>query len=646
MTENSKKNNISRQDRDGRLRGLKKRIVIRVALIVVTVLLAAVLLFSLTAAWFVNVVGTGGLSFVAKKWDFNGDIHVDATGIRMSPGDDGIVKMTISNDGEETAAASVTVSKGTLTEEMQKRLFFYVDTPFYRNGERMERVYVTSSGGYTYTVFPGSVVKIDENIHNAPVLKWEWVYDVLGYYVLASVTDGGAEIKEYLRPIEYSYDPAFTTFDDSGNLVSVDGQTSLADYLRAISQKDGYSGEIDTAAAVNGYYPVAVNPDGYGVWAYLCSYEEILANMEYDTQIGESSLNSEHSVEIYVTGSNGKDTSLEVSTKDMLVSVLNTSSYASVKLTEDIELDSQILIKSGYRADIDLNGHRLTSALQTDVEEKSRAVINAEVGAYVTVVNGTIDAGGNSNGILSGGSEITLDRVTIENCKTAVNISDELNDMGADSRVHIVGSNLKGSTYGVRLFSNNTSGNTKTTLIVEKGSVIEGSGYGGIVCSGNYEGSDIQVSDSTVTGAYCAIYHPQKNSTMTLTNSTLSGWTGLVVKGGTVNVIDCTVEGTGAYSAPAPSMSGWSDTGDGIYLESNYTWEAKINISGDNTKVTATDPSALAVRMYPSDDAESSIIISGGRFSTSVSEYLAEGTSMTEIQEDGKVYYKVTASVN
>ena len=98
MTENSKKNNISRQDRDGRLRGLKKRIVIRVALIVVTVLLAAVLLFSLTAAWFVNVVGTGGLSFVAKKWDFNGDIHVDATGIRMSPGDDGIVKMTISND--------------------------------------------------------------------------------------------------------------------------------------------------------------------------------------------------------------------------------------------------------------------------------------------------------------------------------------------------------------------------------------------------------------------------------------------------------------------------------------------------------------------------------------------------------------------
>ena len=38
--------------------------------------------------------------------------------------------------------------------------------------------------------------------------------------------------------------------------------------------------------AVGSYYPVDVDASGYGVWAYLCNYNEIQQNTEYDTELG------------------------------------------------------------------------------------------------------------------------------------------------------------------------------------------------------------------------------------------------------------------------------------------------------------------------------------------------------------------------
>ena len=179
--------------------------------------------------------------------------------------------MQITNEGETTAVASVTASKAGLSKEMQQRLYFYVETPFYRNTERMDRVYVTTNSAYTYTVFSGSEILITEESQNAPALKWRWVYDVLGYYVLGTVTADGENIVEYVRPIEYAYDPISTTFDANGALKTVDGIKTAASLLKEISATDGYSGIIDTSAAINGYYPVYINEEGYGVWAYLCT---------------------------------------------------------------------------------------------------------------------------------------------------------------------------------------------------------------------------------------------------------------------------------------------------------------------------------------------------------------------------------------
>ena len=627
MTENNRKNNNSRQDRENALRDLRKKIILRAFFSVVTLLLTAVLIFSLTAAWYTNVADAGGLTFVAKEWDFDGSIIIQNEAISMSPGDSGVIFMQISNNGTENASAAVTVSKANLSEPMKKRLYFYVDTPFYRNAERMDRVYVSDSGGYTYTVFPNSQVSITEESQNAPPLKWMWVYDVLGYYVRGSVTDTEAQIDEYLRPIEYAYDPITTTFATDGSLKTVDGFKTVKSFLQEISANDGYEGTIDVSKkTANGYYPVYVNSDGYGIWAYLCTFDEIQQNMQYDTEIGEAEVSEAYPVEIYVTGSNSQTSAMEVSSKEMLTSVISSMSYANVKLTQNISLDQALDIKGGSRVDIDLNGYTLTS-----VADK---IINAEVGSKITLSNGVVSGNGNNYGILANGAEIVLSNAVMQNVSEGIKITDHQNNINADSRVHIVDSEISAAEDALWIYGNNGDSETKTMIVVER-SKLTGAAYAGILCNGSYKGTDIQVLESVVKGYHTGIYHPQKDSELRIVNSEIEGLSGIVVKGGTVTVEDSTIRGIGAIDEidqPAYLNSGFSVTGDGIYLEANYEWTTDIKITGSKTNVSSA--SALAVRKFEADAAGANVVIDGGTFSTDVSEYLAMD-AVQSTNEDG-----------
>ena len=232
------------------VRSVQKSIYRQAALAGLTVVLTVVILFAMTSAWYTNVVQTSGLTFEAEAWGFKGDITVDANAILAGPGDEGILNLTVENDSNAVSAISLNISKNGMEEEMKQRLFFYVDTRMSRNGETMERVYLNRYEGYTYNVFSNSQLMLTEQFSNAPVIKWEWVYDVLGYYVLGkpyeiqtateTVIDNGdgtttpstvnttmirMDIKEYLRPIEYDFDKATTRINTEGDHHSC-GQSS------------------------------------------------------------------------------------------------------------------------------------------------------------------------------------------------------------------------------------------------------------------------------------------------------------------------------------------------------------------------------------------------------------------------------------
>jgi hypothetical protein len=153
--------------------------------------------------------------------------------------------------------------------------------------------------------------------------------------------------------------------------------------------------------------------------------------------------------------------------------------------------------------------------------------------------------------------------------------------------------------------------------------------------SGTHWGTSIQILDSTVTGGYAAVYHPQRDSNMTITNSTLAGAMGVVVKGGDVHIIDTTITANGngdpTNTTPGFSASGFVDIGSAIYLEANYEWSMFVTVEGEKTVVSSEKD--LAIRVNLPNAPNATVIVKGGTFNTSVADFVAEGYTCTEANQ-------------
>lgn len=625
-TKDNQQNNTPRCDSVDLLKALKKNIAIRGLLCVITVALTGVLFFAVTLAWSNNILHTNDLTFKTQKWNFEGDIEVFDTVDSIAPGDSGTVMMRINNGGQTPVSASVSVSKNKMSDAMKSRLYFYVDDSVIRNGEKVDKIYLSSRGGYTYTLFPSKEILVSGEYWNVAPIKWEWIYDVLGYYVRGSLVGDNVVVSEYIQPIVYDYDPLKTIFGEDGELVSIDGKTTIISLLTDISASDGYRGRISSDnKSANGYYRVDVDENGNGIWARLCSYQEIAANMEQDTRIGMGEESASCKAVITITGQNMDADEVGISSERQLVNALSNSEGTTIRLTSDIIASDVITLPAGKTAAIDLNGHTISSNLAE--------IFYAEENSSLMMVGGYLKGGAATQSVITSvGADITLDNMTLTDAKDAISIRDNKSSTGADSFVSITGSKIIGTSSAISVHSNGTEENEGLRLVIER-SELDGKFHSGIACNGTFGGTTIDIIDSNVRGYYTSVYHPQANSTMTVRNSTLEGWTGLAVKGGTVYVIDSVVKGVGEAGEPGHSLSGWMDTGDGIYLETTYQRTTKVYISGSSTLVTSAN--AQAVRKYEYEATHAEISISGGSFSTDVSAYLAEGLTVVL---DGETY--------
>ena len=282
-----KQNDGRRRGRVAALEAMRKSVVRQAALAVLLIVQLVVLLFAITAAWYTNIVQTNDLVLETAVWGFEGSVQLGDEPIKAAPGDEGVIPFTAVNNSDEITEVSVNISKINMDKEMQKRIYFYADTERVWNSELVERVYLGNTASHTYIMFGQGELTLTEEVCNDVPLKWQWVYDLLGYYVRGVVTEDAPPIvEEYLRPIEYNYDEIQTTFEPDGTLATIDGFTTAEEFLQQMSQSDGYEGIISIDEAVGRYYPVDVDDSGYGVWAYLCDYTEILQNTDYDTKLG------------------------------------------------------------------------------------------------------------------------------------------------------------------------------------------------------------------------------------------------------------------------------------------------------------------------------------------------------------------------
>lgn len=596
-----------------------------------------VLLYSLTTAWYTNVAETTELVFETESWGFEGQVKALDTGLLLAPGQSACAALSVTNDGEQINQITVTVDKSSMPEELQKRIYFYVPAEAKESDKTANRVYLSTYGGYSYRVMPKSTLLLTaDSAADAPV-RCEWVYDVLGYYVYGTLDENnqlitaekiaaskqeGVEAPVYIRPVEYDYDKAI--FQDD-KLLTV-GEVKVDNFVQALLAADGYKDAGKTK--VGDYY--AVNTTGTsgteqtGLWLYLCTQPEIKAATVLDTRIGTYRYLLEQKNEqgnaiplteeqeykdvaalldgakatIQIAGQNLRTSIADVTAAESLTAALKQGK--SVRLAGDMTLEEAVTIPADKDVIIDLNGKQLTTAVV------GQPVLKGAPGSSITVLNGTIDGGSRDTAVQLVGSSAAFSGVTIQG-RLLIEDNNKSNEDGTVSVVRLSNCTLKtvgDEQVGVHVFGNGAASSSRTVLLVED-CTIE-STFAGILGNGSDDcyGTDIQVLNSTVKGKYAGIYQPQRGSRLLVQNSTVEGMTGIAVKGGTVTIQNCIVNGT-AEEGFLPkedqvkaSRNGWLDTGAGVYVEANYDWADEITLTiTDSTITTKTEvvPNVLIV---------------------------------------------------
>lgn len=616
------------QKQNSPLRAARKKIIIQAVIAIQTIVITLALVFGMSAAWYTNVLQTSGLQFQAAAWGFTGEVLVDEKPVEASPGDTGIVGLAVTNTSDDIVEVAVRVSKEQMEVPMRQRFFFYVETSEVRNAEVLDRVYINSKDSYTYSILSQSELVLTQERANDVQLKWQWVYDMLGYYFVGTVSSTAAnnemivsaQIEDYLRPVEYDLDKA--TFAD-GMLATVDGE-NLDVFLDKLSQKDGYLNNLEESD-IPGYYKVDVDENGYGIWVYLCNWAEIQQATTYDSQLGkeaadallgENVMPKQFTARLSVVGQETRQEYAEATTAPQLAELLNRGEL--VKLEQDLVLTEPLVVNKGIKTVLDLNGHSITGAAGAPLLQLSES-------AYLTLMNGQIVANDSSKDVISvSNSSLTLSKVEVTgNGDDAIDISDQ--NGSADSCIRVFDSKIDMAGCAVFIRGNGEVSEAKTQIIIEDSEL--NSGYVAIMGNGNNPcwGTDVQIYHSVVTGKYAAVYQPQTKSLTRVTNgSTLTGNTAIVMKGGDLEIIDSTVHGIGEAKEPAYSQSGFEETGDAILIDCSYN--AKINVSITGKSVISSDKNK-AVRVFVPAGYENhaTVILTGGTYSSDVSEFVAEG---------------------
>lgn len=209
--------------------------------------------------------------------------------------------------------------------------------------------------------------------------------------------------------------------------------------------------------------------------------------------------------------------------------------------------------------------------------------------------------------------------------------------------------NFTASGYSDGLYAFEKSNNLNLTL----DGVTLSSRTQTLAVQGMTSNSNVTILNSALSSQEeLGIYYPPKSGTLTIEDSTITGTTGIVLKGSALVVKgDTTIHGTGKNKVPDGYYTGtiggegFNDTGDALYVESGYNDRPiVVDVQGGNF----TSDKALAVRFFQKEGEqtthERTIEISGGTFSSDVSAFLADG--MVQDEEGAVVVPPDVATVN
>lgn len=629
MKENRQQN---RDELNQALLQTKQTVMKQASLAVVAIVVTVVMVFAMTVAWYSNVLHTSDLTFQAKTWDFTfeGTINLGQDNqLLASPGDSGYVNLNIANVsgeanylGQATEVSNIDVSVNIERTDLgllNNRVYFYVEKQTEINGETVDKIYINDEDTYNYTIYAGKTLTLSEKYSNDYPLKWEWVYDVTGYYARGTLqSDNTIAVEEYLRPVEFSDITKMIEFDDAGYVTKY-GDQSIDDYLyEQYLSKDGYVNQLNgftggakidefsgvvtlnkPVVAVDGVeYPlsnlVQIDED---IWLVLCTKDQMQTNNEIDTLLGKGTYQpeeeeaTEYAARIVLTGSKSRNNQVTVESAESLINSINNGTDTLFVLRDNLTLDAApLVVASGTDAVLDLNGYTLTMTQP----------IESQANSSITLMNGTITApeGSKITMINAEGAEIYMDNIISTGFYSGIEVYDSTSTSNMDSHVYISQSQIETKDSVIWLRGNGDRSYTKTTVIVEN-TTLTSTEYVAIGGNGTsqYYGTDTLISKSTLSGYYAAVFHPMNKSSMLIKDSTLNGHTGLAIKGGTVTVDNCTVIGTGENVNEPMQVSGFAVNGEGVCIEDNYStlhgYEIDVIITGENTFIKSNHNRAV-----------------------------------------------------
>lgn len=295
------------------------------------------------------------------------------------------------------------------------------------------------------------------------------------------------------------------------------------------------------------------------------------------------------------------------SNEDSLLSAI-ANNKEEIILTTDITLKEKAL-EFDHDVKIDLGGHTLTSA------DKARAIIVKS--GNVTISNGTIVGRGNDalylNGIVKEGGNAPC-----------ITLMQDVNVVADDCAVLLKGPGATLNTYA-SLESIGTAG------------------YSAIQGNGSHGGITVNIYGGSIIAKTAGIYFPSKTE-LNVYGGTIEGGSAIYHKSGKLNICGGRFISNGAKREYIHNTNGCNITGDTIVIEAcNYPdGVPSVNITaGEFISNNAND-----IGYYQQSDEfalDNTRFITGGKFSTNVSEFAAEGHAVID---DGIMYSVVTSVYN
>ena len=285
-----------------------------------------------------------------------------------------------------------------------------------------------------------------------------------------------------------------------------------------------------------------------------------------------------------------------------------------ITLLTDVELSETVSITKS--ATIDLNGKTITGNNVRALQVKSGTLTLTGEGTVTTTATEGDNAIDSSSSVIRVGDNGT----EVESKADAALIIEKNVTVNAPA------------TYGVTVF-----GSATTETLTVYGKVIASGDASAISGNGSeqYAGTAITIKDSAVVSATSdlAIYHPQSGS-LTIEGGTISGPGGIEMKAGTLAITGIpSITATARDTSYNENSNGPSSSGYAVAVVNNtaYTGSATVVIEDG----TYNGDIAILDDAEGTDSEQSgSITITGGTFSSDVSEFAQEGYTAVQ-DEDG-----------